>query len=65
MLKHSKSQQTLVTLANATELTRLIAQNVMGNDVADTMGGSPITRQALYQASTAQFQTAIQQKAGA
>lgn len=50
------SQQTLVTLANAAELACCIAKEVMGNEVADTLNGSELTRSALHSLAMAHFQ---------
>ncbi len=46
-MKLKQSEQTLVTLGNAANIVTLIAQNVLGDDVADTLEGTPITRQAI------------------
>lgn len=47
-MKLKQSEQTLVTLGNAANVVALIAQEVLGDDVADTLEGSPITRQAIH-----------------
>ena len=47
--------QTLATLANANELVRYVAQEVVGNEVADTINGSPISRDTIYALSQAAF----------
>ena len=57
-MKLQQSEKTLVVLANATELVRNIAQGVIGNEVADTFNGSPLTRGVIYQLAQAQFQAA-------
>ena len=54
-----ESQQTTVVLANAGELVCAIAQGVIGNEVADTFGGSPITRGILYNLAQTKFQQAL------
>lgn len=48
-------QQTLATLANANELVRCVAQEVVGNDVADTINGSPISIDTVFGLSQAAF----------
>lgn len=58
-MKRKESQQTLTTLANAGELVRTIAQGVMGNDIADTFNGSPLTRGVLYNLAQTQFQGTV------
>ena len=40
--------QTLATLGNANELVRCVAQEVVGNEVADTINGSPISQSTIY-----------------
>lgn len=59
-----KSEQTVATLANAAEATRLIVQRILGNDVADTIAGSPIKRAQLYDATMAQAQVAVHNQVG-
>lgn len=54
-----QSTQTAVTLANAGELVRVIAQGVVGNEVADTFNGSPLTRGILYNLAQTRFQAAV------
>lgn len=58
-MQNSQSETTLVTLANAAELVRHVVQGVVGNEVADTMNGSPLTRQVIYDFAQSEFQTAI------
>lgn len=55
-MKNTKSLQTLVTLANASELVCGIAQEVLGNDVADAINGSPLSNEAIRSLALAQFQ---------
>jgi hypothetical protein len=57
-MKLIETQQTVVVLANAAELVRCIAQGVIGNEVADTFGGSPLTRDTLYNLAQTKFQQA-------
>lgn len=58
-MKSRASEQTLVTLANAGELVNNIAQGVIGNEVADTLAGSPLTRGIIYNLAQTQFQSAV------
>jgi len=64
-MKLKESQETLVTLANASELVANIAQAVVGNDIADTFDGSPLTRAVLYDLSMTKFQAALSKQLGA
>ena len=59
------SENTLVVLANAGELVRNIAQGVIGNDVADTFNGSPLTRGIIYNLAQTEFQAALSKTLGA
>lgn len=58
-MQHRESIMTLATLANASELARIVAQGVLGNEVADSINGSELTRQALYDLSQADFQGSV------
>lgn len=64
-MKSQQSTQTLVTLANAGELVNQIAQGVMGNEVADTFGGSPLSHAIVYNLAQTQFQSAVSKHLGA
>lgn len=64
-MKSKSSQQTLVTLANAGELVNNIAQGVIGNEVADTFNGSPLTRAVVYNLAQTQFQASVAKHTGA
>lgn len=54
-----ESQQSLTTLANAGELVGIIAQGVVGNEVADTFNGSPLTRAVLHNLAQTKFQASL------
>ncbi len=56
-MKLISSLQTVVTLANASELVCNIAQEVLGNDVADAVGGNVLTQDAVRALALSQFQT--------
>lgn len=58
-MKNIKSLNTVVTLANANTLVTKIAQEVIGNDVADTINGSALTRDVIYGLALSRFQTAL------
>lgn len=55
-MKSMQSEQTVTTLANALELSRCVVQEVLGNEVADSLNGSPLTRQTLYHLVGARIQ---------
>jgi hypothetical protein len=55
-MKLQQSVQTTAVLANGAELVFNIAQGVLGNEVADTVGGSPLTKEVILQSAQAQFQ---------
>lgn len=59
MLQIKASQNTITTLANAAELVRLIAQNVMGSDVSVSLNGSPMSNQAIYDLAASRFQAEL------
>jgi hypothetical protein len=44
----NKLAQTINTLANINEMTRLIMMDIMGNDMADTINGQPLSINAVY-----------------
>jgi hypothetical protein len=50
------SHRTVCTLANAAELVAAIAQGIVGNDVADTIDGSPLTRATIFNLAQLNFQ---------
>lgn len=54
-ISQQSAEQTLATLGNANELVRFVAQEVIGNEVADTINGSPIGRDTIYQLAQAAF----------
>jgi hypothetical protein len=51
-----QTQQTVTTLGNAADLTYNVVNGVLGNDVADTFNGSPLTRQVIYNLALARIQ---------
>jgi hypothetical protein len=58
-MKKKESEHTLVVLANAGDLVNNIAQGVIGNEVADTFAGSPLTGGVVYNLAQTQFQAAV------
>ena len=63
-MKHLESERTLVTLANASELVISITQNVVGNDIADTFNGSPLSRELIHSLAQTSFRAAINKSTG-
>jgi len=61
-MRHQKSVETLATLANGAELVAAIAFEVLGNEVADTLNGSPITRSVVYNLAQTRFQASLSAK---
>lgn len=47
-MKNANSSVTLATLANTNELVRNITQEVMGNEISNTIGNTPVTRTMIY-----------------
>ena len=58
-MKNKQSDRTLVTLANASELVVLVTQNIVGNEIADTLNGSPLTREQIHHLAQTSFQGAL------
>lgn len=52
-------EQSAITLANAAELACVVVQNIAGNEIADTIMGSPIQRAQLLQLAQAKFQNKL------
>jgi hypothetical protein len=55
-MQTTSSVSTLTTLANANDLVAAIVMSVVGNDVADTINDSPLTKEVIF----AMTQTHIQ-----
>jgi len=64
-MKNRSSEQTLVTLANAAELVADLAQENLGNDMANTFAGSRLTRTIVLNLVQAEFQTGLTKRIGA
>lgn len=54
-----QSVATVVTIANAMELTSNIARKVLGNDVADTFQGSELSRGLIHRIVGVEIQSAL------
>ena len=64
-MKHRETERTLVTLANASELVISITQNIVGNEVADTFNGSPLSRELIHTLAQTSFQGSVNKYLGA
>lgn len=58
------SESTIQTLANGGELVQAVVRHVVGNDVADVLNGSPLTRQVLLELAQIEFQSATNKYLG-
>lgn len=58
-MKSPKSQNTLVILANANQLVANILRNVVGNDLADSIAGTPHTSDAVYNLTQSELQKTL------
>lgn len=58
-MKLRQSEQTVVTLANAGELVKNITQCVIGNEVADTLNGSPLNGNVILGLAQSKFQQSV------
>lgn len=52
-----KAKRSLVTLANASELTAQIIVNIAGNDISNSLSGSTVTLNMLRNIAQARFQS--------
>jgi len=59
------SHRSVATLGNGAELVAAIVQGVVGNDVADTIDGSPLTRGTIFNLAQLKFQEAVGKNLGA
>lgn len=64
-MKLRQTQQTIVTGANAGALVQHIVQGVVGNEVADTLQGSPLASGIIQDMAQAKFQQAVSKFLGA
>lgn len=63
-MKNQSSETTLLTLANGAELVRVLVQEIAGNEVADRINGSPLTRSVVYDLAQTSFQNSMSKKLG-
>lgn len=54
-----KAKMSVVTLANASELTAQIVLHVAGNEISDSLGGSQLTLDMLRNIAQARFQNSL------
>jgi hypothetical protein len=64
-MKSALSENTVVVLGNANELAVNIIQGVMGNEIADSIGDSPVTRDVIYNMVQTEFQKKLAPTVGA
>lgn len=58
-MKNINSVTTAVSLANGADLVANIAMGVIGNEVANTFNGVPLTRAAIYELAQVSFQAKV------
>ena len=58
-MKNVESANTLVVLANASELVAAIAGEVLGDGIASTFAGAELTTNAIHQLAQTQFQATV------
>lgn len=58
-MKYKESQRTLATLACANALANALAMDIIGNEVADTLEGQPITRPIIDNLQQTAIQKAV------
>ena len=63
-MKNMQTVVTLVTLGNAAEVVARTAERVLGGEVADTFGGTPLTREIIYQQAHSSIEKALAKKLG-
>lgn len=64
MITNPSVVHTTVTLSNAVELTALLAQGILGSNMADTFNGSVLGRQALYDIAATTIRKELNKKVG-
>lgn len=64
-MKNQQSERSIVTVANALELVGCVAQNTLGNIVADSFAGSPLTRDVINSIVLVQLQKAASMQGAA
>lgn len=48
------------TLANGVELVRCVAMEIVGNEVADTINGTPLTMNTIYELAQSSFMKSLE-----
>ena len=61
----NSSVSTITTLANANDLVAAIVLNVVGNDVADTINDSPLTKEVIFTMTQSHIQKDLSKSLGA
>jgi len=55
-IQYEKARKSVTTLANATELAAQVIINIAGNDISNTIGGSPLGMNTIRAMAQARFQ---------
>lgn len=63
-MKHRETAISLSTLANAAELVAVVCGELLGNELADQVAGSDLTRSTLHQLAQARFRKELGQALG-
>lgn len=58
------TEKTILSLANAGELVQNVVRNVVGNEIADTLDGTTLSRGMLYELSQTSFQSHLSKYLG-
>lgn len=63
-MKNNNSVASVIALGVAGQLVATIVQGVVGNDVADTINGSELTREMLQDQAQLEFQKVLKLNSG-
>lgn len=63
-MKHRETTISLSTLANAAELVAIVCSELVGNELADQISGSELTRSTFHQLAQARFRKELGQAVG-
>lgn len=58
-MRNAMTLTTIVTLGNAAEVVAKVAEKVLGQEVANTFGGSPLSKELVNQLSMSVFQKKV------
>lgn len=63
-MQNKASETTLLTLANAAELVRVVVQDISGNEISNQIDGSPLTRAVIYDLAQSSFHNSVAKSLG-